>query len=115
MSSKDFRLRLNLVDCCNFVNMFPLACTQMQAKDFMGLTKKQALDMDPEKQKEHCGHLSALDKGMIAHLKGCSDELMKTLSMAMEVCASGSTSGSTPRSLCPWVCNLSLSYVLSWP
>ena len=74
----------------------------MQAKDFIGLTKEQASKMDPKKLKEHCGHLGALDKGMIAHLKGCSDKLMKTLSMAVEVCASGSTSGSTARNLGPW-------------
>ena len=36
--------------------------------------------MDPKTRKEHCGHLNKLDKGMIALLEGCSDELMKALS-----------------------------------
>ena len=79
----------------------------MQVEDFIGLTKEQALKMDPKTRKELCGHLKILNKGMIAHLKGCSDKLMKTLSMALEVCVSGSTSGSTARNRSlRYICNL---------
>ena len=58
----------------------------MQAKDFFGLTKEKAMQMDAKNLTIHCTALKVLDDAMLKMLSACSTELQETLQMAVEVC-----------------------------
>ena len=58
----------------------------MQAKDFFGLTKEKAMQMDVKNKTIHCTALKVLDESMLQVLSACSKELQETLQMAVEVC-----------------------------
>ena len=64
--------------------------TRVQAKAFFGLTKDKAMNMAATERASHCLALKSMDTKMISSLKDCSSELMETLSVAMDVCSSGS-------------------------
>ena len=59
----------------------------MQAKDFFGLTKEEAMKMDVKNKTIHCTALKVLDDAMLKVLSACSKELQETLAMAVEVCS----------------------------
>jgi len=81
----------NIEETCNIqacsANALCDAASQ-GAKNFIGLTKEQAMKISPSQLAAHCQALNALGAGTIAALKGCSTSLLQTLGMATEVCSS---------------------------